>query len=123
MQRPAPPAKPLRLLFALVAIGLLAIGGVVGYLVGSSGLQQAVLRVNVENRLGTDLTAQIGANGKVRETVTIPAGQTVSVDLPVAFAASNGAHFEVSATAQPFTDGDTVFVNSPGIYVVSLALG
>src|SRR5712692_1966275 len=48
----APPAPRSRLvpLLAIGAVILLAVGGVVGYLIGNSAVAQATLRVNVENR-------------------------------------------------------------------------
>ena len=128
--QPAPPSAPydprqrFLLLLVLGAIVLLTLGGVVGYLIGSAAIGQATLHVSVENRLTSDLSVNLLVNGQLRQTVTIPAGQIVSQDFRVSFATSNGAFFEVKAvsTAGP-QDSDTVFVNAPGMYSVSLRLG
>mgnify|MGYP001601538817 CR=1 FL=1 len=123
---PAPPASRPRLprLLLLGAVVLMAIAGVAGYLIGSAGLQSATLRVNMENRFIPDLTVQIAINGHVRQTVWLPVGQTVTVDLGVTYATADGAYFEVRATStQGPSDSDRILVNSPGIYVVNLWLG
>ena len=126
MQAPAPPPpRPRPWLFpVLVAVVLLSVGAVLGYVIGSSGIQQATVRVNVENRLVMDLSVQILVNGKVRTTIEIPSGQTATVDLAVRFAVPDGGLFEVEAIATTGPrDADTIFVSSPGTYVVSLRLG
>ena len=128
--QPAPPSAPnaprkrFFLLLVLGAIVVLAIGGIVGFFIGSAGIGQAMLHVSVENRLTSDLTVNLLVNGQPWQTVTIPAGQIVSQDFRGSFATSNGAFFEVKAvsTAGP-QDSDTVFVNAPGTYSVSLKLG
>ena len=126
MEPSTPPGNRSRFfrLLVLGAVALLAIGGIVGYLVGIAGIQQATLHVNVENRFGSDLTAQIIVNGRVRQTVVIPAGQIVSVDERVTFGGSDGAFFEIQAISTgSLRDADSVLVNSSGTYVVSLRLG
>jgi flagellar basal body-associated protein FliL len=122
----APPDSRNRLLsiLAIVAAILLAVGGVVGYLIGSAAVGHATLRVNVENRLASNVTAQVTVNSRLVATLTIPSGQTMSVDVAVAFATANGALFDVEATtAAGMRDSSTPFVNTPGIYVVSLRIG
>ncbi|MGQ0797951.1 MAG: hypothetical protein ACT4OI_08850 [Methanobacteriota archaeon] len=104
-------------------MAMLVIGAVFGYLLGSAGLQQATLRVDVENRSASDLTAGISVNGRARQSLGVPSGQTASADIRVAFAASEGAFFEVKAAAPGLTDTDTVFVDRTGTFVVSLTLG
>ena len=128
--QPAPSSAPYHprqrflLLLILGAIVLLALGGVVGYLVGSAGIGQATLHVSVENRLPSDLTVNLLVNGQLWQTVTIPAGQIVSQDFRGSFATSNGAFFEVKAVSTlGLQDSDTMFVNAPGTYSVSLKLG
>lgn len=107
-----------------MAVVLLSVGAAIGYVIGSSGIQQATVRVNVENRLVMDLSVQILVNGKVRTTIEIPSGQTATVVLSVRFAVPDGGLFEVEAIATTGPrDGDTIFVSSPGTYVVSLRLG
>jgi len=122
----APPAPRNRFL-QLLAVGaliLLVLGGVAGYLIGSAAVGRATLRADVENRLGVTHTVQVTANGRFAATLTIPSGQTMSVDIPMAFATANPALFEVEAisTLGP-RDSSTVLVSTPGIYVVSLRLG
>ncbi len=122
----SPPSGRRNRLVPLLAIGavvLLVVGGVIGYLIGSSAVGHATLRVNVENRLVSNATALVTVNGRVAATLTIPSGQTMSVDLPVAFATANGAVFDVEATTSTGPrDSASVLVNTPGIYVVSLRL-
>ena len=121
---PYHPRQRFLLLLILGAIVLLALGGVVGYLVGSAGIGQATLHVSVENRLPSDLTVNLLVNGQPWQTVTIPAGQIVSQDFRGSFATSNGAFFEVKAISTlGLQDSDTMFVNAPGTYSVSLKLG
>ena len=121
---PYAPRQRFLLLLILGAIVLLALGGVVGYLVGSAGIGQATLHVSVENRLPSDLTVNLLVNGQLWQTVTIPAGQIVSQDFRGSFATSNGAFFEVKAVSTlGLQDSDTMFVNAPGTYSVSLKLG
>ena len=126
---PPPPVSPsarsrLPSILAVGAVLLLVIGSVLGYLIGSAAVGHATLRVDVENRLGTNQTVSLTVNGRLAATLTIPSGQTRSFDVPVAYAAANGALFEIEAisTLGP-RDSSTVFVNTPGIYVVSLRLG
>jgi|GEM_PF-6194812 len=130
MQPPYPPPTPpayrprLPLLLLIGAVVLMAIAGVAGYLIGSAGLQSATLRVNMENRFISELTVQVSINAHVRQTVGIPVGQTVTVDLGVTYGTADGAYFEVRATStQGPSDSDRILVNSPGIYVVNLRLG
>lgn len=120
---PASGSKNL-LLLLVGALVLIAVSGAVGYLIGSAGIQQATLRVNVENRLPSSQTVSISLNGKLQAIVPIPAGQTASVDIQVHYAVANGALFDVEATsALGARDSSTVLVNTPGVYVVSLRLG
>lgn len=111
----------------LLALGLLiavVLAGVGGYLLGASQVGHATLRVQVTNHAGSNVTAQVTVNGALAGTVTVPSGQTASLDVPVAYATANGASFDVEATttAGP-RDSSSVFVNTAGIYVVSLQLG
>lgn len=111
----------------LLALGLLiavVLAGVGGYLLGASQVGHATLRVQVTNHAGSNVTAQVTVNGALAGTVTVPSGQTASLDVPVAYATANGASFDVEATttAGP-RDSSSVFVNTSGIYVVSLQLG
>lgn len=125
----APPGSPptKNRLFALLAIGavvLLAVGGIVGYLIGSSAVGHATLRVNVENRLPTNQTVQVTVNTRLIGTLSIPTGQTMSLDIPVAYATANGAAFDIEATSTTGArDSSTVVVNTPGIFVVNLRIG
>ncbi len=122
--RTSGPRSRLIPLLAVGAIVLLAVGGVIGYVIGSAAVGHATLRVTVENRLTTTVTAQVIVNSRVAATLTIPSGQTMSVDVPVAFATANGAAFDVEATTSLGPrDSASVFVNTPGIYIVSLRLG
>ncbi|HII40108.1 MAG TPA: hypothetical protein HA326_02705, partial [Thermoplasmata archaeon] len=84
----------------------------------------ATIRVQVTDHAGSNLTAQIVVNGALAGTLTIPSDQTASLDVAVAYATANGASFDVAATttAGP-RDSTSVFVNTPGIFVVSLQLG
>ena len=130
MQPPPPPhvssyaRNRLPSILAVGAVILLVIGSVLGYLIGSAAVGYATLRVDVENRLATNQTVQWTVNGRLAGTLTIPSGQTRSFDVPVAFATANGSLFEVEAisTLGP-RDASTVFVNTPGTYLVSLRLG
>jgi hypothetical protein len=124
---PPPPPNSRRRLPLLLAVGavvLLALGGVVGYLVGSAPVGHATLRVSIENRFASTVTAQLTVNARVVATLVIPSSQTMSVDVPVVFGNENGAFFNVEASAAPAgRDSSSVLVNSPGIYIVSLRLG
>lgn len=103
--------------------------GIVGYFVGrlqgqAEVVQQATLRIQVENRLSTDQAFQILVNGKLKQTLTVPTGQTASVDVPVSFATGDGAVFDVEARAATGQrDADSVLITGPGTYIVSLRLG
>jgi len=119
----APPRNRLVALLAVGAIFLLAVGGVVGYLIGNSAVGHATLRVNVENRLATTQTAQVTVNSRVMGTLVVPAGQTMPLDVAVAFATANGAIFEIEAISTGGQDASSVFVNTPGIFVVGLRIG
>lgn len=118
------PRSRFGLLMALGALVLVVAAGVGGYLVGSSGIGHATLRVQVTNNMNENATAQVTVNGALAGTLTIPSGQTSALDVPVAYATANGAAFDVvaSTTAGPH-DSSTVFVNQPGTFVVSLRLG
>lgn len=124
---PAPRMSRL-LLLVLIALVLAAVSGGVGYLLGwiggQAGVEHATLRISVENRLSTDQTVTLLINGKVRQSLTIPHGQTTTVDQDITFAGPDGAWFEVRLTnpSGP-TDWGMVYVASPGTYLVSLRLG
>jgi len=120
---PPPPRNRLVSLLIVGAIVLLAVGGVVGYLIGSSAVGHATLRVNVDNRLATTQTAQVTVNSRVMGTLVVPAGQTMSLDVAVAFATANGAIFDIEAISTGGQDASSVFVNTPGIFVVGLRFG
>ncbi len=124
---PPGPPPPKNRLFALLAIGaivLLAVGGVIGYLIGSSAVGHATLRVNVENRLATNQEVQVTVNTRLMGTLSIPAGQTMFLDISVAYATANGATFDIEATTTTGgRDSSSVFVNTSGIFVVSLRIG
>lgn len=102
----------------------LALAGVGGYLLGASQVGHATLRVQVTNNLSTNQTVQIAVNGALFGTISVAAGQTGTMDVPVAYATANGASFVVDATtvAGPH-DENTVFVNQPAIFAVPLRLG
>ncbi len=120
-----PPAPRNRFLpfLAIGAVVLLAVGGVVGYLIGNAAVGQATLRLNVENRFASTLTVQVTVNNRLITTLTIPSGQTMSIDVPVAYATANGAFFEVAATSTAGPrDSSSPFVSTPGIYIVTLTL-
>jgi len=74
----------------------------------------------VKNRFASTHAVQVTVNGRLAGTLTIPTGQTMSVSVPVSYATANGAFFEivVTSTLGP-RDSDSVFVNTPGTYVVS----
>lgn len=126
---PSGPAFPVPrsrfgLLLAIGVLVLVAVAGVGGYLVGASGVGHATLRVQVANHAGSNVTAQVTVNGVLAGTLSIPSGQTATLDVPVAYATANGASFDVEATTtQGPRDSSSVFVNTPGIFVVTLALG
>ena len=118
------PRSRFGLFLALGALVLVAGAGVGGYLVGVSGIGHATLRVQVTNNLNSNVTASVTVNGVLQTSLSIPAGQTSTVDVPVAYATANGAAFQVGASvaAGPH-DSNTVFVNQPGTFVVDLRLG
>ncbi len=125
---PAPafggPRSRFGLLLALGALALILVAGVGGYLIGASGIGHATLRVQVTNNMNSNQTVQVTLNGALAGTLTVPHGQTASLDVPVAYATANGAAFDVEATTtQGPRDSTTVFVNTSGIFVVSLQLG
>ncbi len=115
---------------SLALIGLLAVVtvGVSGYYVGrlqgrNEAVQEATLRVQVQSGFATDQTFQILVNNKAKQSLTVPAGQTLSVDIAVSFAPGDGANFNVEALAATGQhDGRSVLVNAPGVYVVSLSV-
>lgn len=115
------------LLLLLAVILMVAMGGVgyyIGWTQGHAPLQQATLRVSVHNGLPTNQSVQILLNGKVRDSVPIPTGQTTTLDEGVTFAASDGASFLVQAIAASGPhDATSIFVSGPGIYPVALSLG
>ncbi len=124
MPQAPPQSRPSSTLFAIIAIVLLLVGAFVGYLLGSSGIHQAVLRASVENRTANDLSVQLLVNGKPKQTVTVPSGQVVVSDIVVSFTPSDGAIFEVKAVGQQgINDSERVLVASSGTYVVELRLG
>ncbi len=113
------------LLLIVGVLVLVAVAGVGGYLIGASQVGHATLRVQVANNGATNLTAQVSVNGALAGSVPVPSGQTATLDVPVAYATANGANFDVEARATTGgpRDSTSVFVNTSGIYVVSLALG
>jgi hypothetical protein len=112
------------LLLVIAVLVLIAVAGIGGYLIGASGVGHATLRVQVTNHSGSNLTAQVTVNGALAATVLISSGQTASMDVPVAYATANGASFDVEAsTTTGPRDSTSVFVNTPGIFVVTLQLG
>ncbi len=132
MQATPPPPGPGMMLprsrfGLLVAVGILILvvgAGVSGYLVGSSGIGHATLRVQVTNRSGGNLTASVTVNNALAGSLSIPSDQTATLDVPVAYATSNGATFEVDASSPMGPhDSTAILVNTPGIFVVSLQLG
>jgi hypothetical protein len=115
-------------LFLLLAVILMVAMGGAGYYLGwtqgHAPLQQATLRVSVHNALPTNQNVQILVNGKVRDNVVIPTGQTTTLDEQVAFAGFEGAYFAVGAIAASGPhDTVTVLVSSPGTYPIALSLG
>ncbi len=121
----APYPRPRFGLFAVIGIlVLLLAAGIGGYLLGASAVGHATLRVQVTNNLSQNATVSVTVNGALAGTLSVPAGQTGSLDVPVAYATANGASFDVAASvaAGPH-DSSTVFVNTPGIFVVDLRLG
>ncbi len=132
MQPPPPPSptgmpQPRSRFGLLLAIGVLALvaaAGLGGFVIGSSGIGHATLRIQVTNHAGSNVTAQVTVNGALAATATIAPGQTASMDVPVSYATANGATFDVEATTtQGPRDSSSVFVNTPGIFVVNLQLG
>lgn len=116
------------MLFLLLAVILMAAMGGAGYYIGwtqgHAPLQQATLRVSVQNNLPTNQSVQILVNGKVRDTVMIPKGQTTTLDEQVTFAGADGAYFEVDAIAASGPrDSTRVLVNTSGIYPIALRIG
>jgi hypothetical protein len=118
-----PPRNRFVAVLAIGAIVLLAVGGAVGYFIGSSAVGHATLRVNVENRLATTQTVQVSVNTRLMGSLSIPAGQTMSLDIPVAYGTANGAIFDIEATTTTGgRDSSSVFVNTSGIFVVNLRI-
>ena len=123
-QTPAPPRPRFGLLLALSVLVAIAVAAVGGYLLGASGIGHATLRVQVTNNLSQNVTASVTVNGVLAGTLPIAAGRTGTVDVPVAFATSNGGAFDVQASASTGPrDSSSVFVNMPGIFIVSLTIG
>ncbi len=124
---PSPAIAFLRSRTGLLALGvvvLLAVVGVGGYLIGAAQVGHATLRVQVTNNMASTETVSVTVNGAVAGSLTIAPSATGSLDVPVAFATANGASFVIQASApQGPHDSGTVFVNTPGIFVVSLSLG
>ncbi len=120
-------ASRFTLLLLLTVILMAATGGVgyyLGWTQGHAPLHQATLRVSVHNALPTNQSVQILVNGKVRDNVVIPTGQTTTLDEQVAFAGSEGAYFAVEAIAASGPhDTVTILVSSPGTYPIALNLG
>ncbi len=111
-------------LLALGAVALLAIVGVGGYLVGAAQVGHATLQAQVTNNMASSETVSVTVNGAIAGSLTIAPGATGTLDVPVAYATANGASFVIQAAApQGPHDSGTVFVNTPGIFVVSLSLG
>ncbi len=134
MQPSVPPAAPppmypmqrsrLPLFLAIGAVVLLVIGGVAGYLLGSAGLGQATLLINVTNNTPSTVSAQVLVNGQLVTTLSIPSGQTMSASRTVTFGTANGAYFNVAAIVSPGPrDSSSILVNAAGTYVVPLTLG
>ena len=118
------PRSRFGMFLALGVLIAIALAGVGGYLLGASGVGHATLRAQVTNHAGSNQTVQVTVNGALVGTLSVPSGQTASLDVPVAYATANGATFDVEAstTAGP-RDSTSVFVNTPGIFVVTLQLG
>ncbi len=134
MQPSSPPAAPppmypmqrsrLPLFLAIGALVLLVIGGVVGFLLGSAGLGQATLLINVTNNTASAVSAQVLVNGQLVTTLSIPSGQTMSASRSVTFGTANGAYFNVQAIVSSGPhDSSSIFVNAAGTYVATLRLG
>lgn len=128
---PSPPASnaafPRSRLGLLLGLGVLiaiVVAGVGGYLLGASQVGHATLRIQVTNHAGSNVTAQVTVNGVLAGSLAVPSLQTATLDVPVAYATANGATFDVEAatTAGP-RDSSSVFVNTAGIFIVSLVLG
>ncbi len=118
------PRSRLGLLLGLGALVLVVGAGVGGYLVGASQVGHATLSVQVTNNMNANQTVQVTVNGALAGTLTIPAGQTGTLSVPVAYATANGASFTVVASiATGPHDSYSVFVNQPSTFVVNLALG
>ncbi len=132
MQSNPPPPGPapgqLRSRFGfLLALGilvLLLVAGVGGYLLGASQVGHATLHIQVSDNMNANVSAQVTVNGALVSTLSIAAGATASVDVPVAYATVNGAAFQVTASIPNGPhDSSTVFVNAPSTFVVDLGLG
>jgi hypothetical protein len=116
--------------FPLVVIALIlaavrgGVGHLFGWMQGQANLQQATLHISVEDRLTTNQTVTLLINGKLRQSLTIPHGQIVSVDEQVTFAGPDGAWFDVRASnpSGP-SDSAMVYAYGPGTYPVSFRLG
>ncbi len=129
MSTPERAPRPSRFFLPVViALVLAAVCGGVGYLFGwmqgQANLGQAALHISVEDRVTTNQTVTLLINGKVRQSLTIPHGQIVSVDEQVTFASPDGAWFNVQASnpSGP-SDSAMVYTSGPGTYPVSLRLG
>ncbi len=121
----APGPRPrFGLFFLLGILVLLVAAGVGGYLVGASAVGHATLRVQVTNNMAQNATVSVTVNGALAGTLIVPTSLTGTLDVPVAYATANGASFDVAASvaAGPH-DSSSVFVNTPGIFVVDLRLG
>ncbi len=120
-------ASPFVLFILLAAVLMVIVGGAgyyLGWTQGHAPLQPATLRVSVHNTLSTNQTVQILVNGKVRDSVMIPTGQTATLDEQVTFAGSDGAYFDVEAIAASGPhDSTRILVNAPGTYPVALGFG
>ncbi len=123
------PGRPSRFaMLTFTMIVLMGAAGAAGFFIGrglpADSIQDATLRITVQNRFSspTPLSFQILVNGKVKQTVAIPANQALSVDQPETFTGPDGAYFAVQALASNgASDSASVLVSSPGIYVVSLS--
>ncbi len=118
------PRSRLLVLLAIGAVVLFVIGGVVGFLLGSAGLGQATLFINVTNNSASNVSAQVLVNGQLVTTLSIPSGQTMSASRSVTYGTANGAYFTVQAIVSPGPRATaSILVSAPGTYVVPLSLG
>jgi hypothetical protein len=120
-------ASPFTLFLLITAILMVVVGSAgyyLGWTQGHAPLQQATLRVSVHNTLPTNQSVQVLVNGKVRDTIVIPAGQTTTLDEQVAFATSDGAYFNIDAiAASGRRSSAAILMSGPGIYPVALSFG